>query len=138
MSVGIRVGNITDEIGSPDFFHAFFSTISVNLEPQGWGSKFPILMKYLYQGGLEAALASDAVAEIKQVRNALKNLPPHRVVWDFEDRSKQPPWGENISPEITSLADYFVTSTGRDLISTLVEALEDAAKNNIAASIVPY
>ncbi len=36
MGVGIQLGRITDEIGSGAFLHAFFSTISGNLEPNGW------------------------------------------------------------------------------------------------------
>jgi hypothetical protein len=50
MGVGIQLGRITDEIGSGDFLYAFFSTITGNLEPDGWGSRFPILMRQLYAG----------------------------------------------------------------------------------------
>lgn len=45
MGISFIVGNISYEIGHPDFFHSFFSTISYHLEPNGWGSKYPILMK---------------------------------------------------------------------------------------------
>ena len=48
------------------------------------------------------------------------------VIWDAEDLSLTPPWGNNISSDITDLSNYFVTSDGRDLISVLNEALEDA------------
>lgn len=70
MAVGIKVGSITDEIGTPDFFHAFFSTVNSNLE-KGWGSRFPVLLNNLYQGGLEAALAAKALAELEEVKGEL-------------------------------------------------------------------
>lgn len=34
--------------------------------------------------------------------------------------------GNNISSDITDLSNYFVTNDGRDLISVLNEAMEDA------------
>ena len=135
MAVGIKVGSITDEIGTSDFLHAFFSTVSYNLE-QGWGSRFPALLNHLYQGSLEAELAPAAIQELKLIKEELAAFAPGKVVWDVEDLSKQPPWGANISPEITSLANYFVTSTGRDLISIFIEALDEAAMHKKAAAIV--
>ncbi|QPI62597.1 immunity 70 family protein [Vreelandella venusta] len=135
MAVGIKVGSITDEIGTPDFFHAFFSTVSFNLE-KGWGSRFPHLLTNLYQGGLEAAFAENALAELEQVKEELSAFSPEQVVWDIEDLSKQPPWGSDISQDITSLANYFVASTGRDLIEILLEALDEAAKSKRPTAIV--
>ena len=48
------------------------------------------------------------------------------MVWDFEERSARPAWGDGISPQIKSLADYFVTSDGRNLIDVLSAALAEA------------
>ncbi|MBZ9557493.1 MULTISPECIES: Imm70 family immunity protein [Modicisalibacter] len=138
MSVGIKVGSIIDEIGTSNFLHAFFSTVSANLESNGWGTCFPIVLGKLYQGYLEPGLANQAISELTQIRKALSDLEPARVVWDIEHPTRQPPWGNKISSDITSLANYFVTSTGRDLISTLIEALEDAAKGGKPAAIVQY
>ena len=135
MTVGIKVGSITDEIGTSDFLHAFFSTVSYNLE-EGWGNRFPALFNHLYQGSLEAKLAPAAIQELKQIKEELAAFAPSKVVWDIEDLSKQPPWGTNISPKINSLANYFVTSTGRDLISTFIEALDEAATHKRAAAII--
>ncbi|MGA6148269.1 Imm70 family immunity protein [Stenotrophomonas sp. NPDC077461] len=45
MTIGIRFGQMTDEIGSADFLYCFFSAITVNLEPSGWGSRFPGLTR---------------------------------------------------------------------------------------------
>lgn len=64
MSVGVKVGSITDEIGTSDFFHAFFSTVSVNLESEGWASRFPTLLGKLYQGNLDASLVKSAISEL--------------------------------------------------------------------------
>lgn len=135
MGVGIKVGNITDEIGSSDFLHAFFSTVSANLEPS-WGRRFPKLFGKLYAGELSHSDANAALKELEVIRRELANFPPQRVVWDIEDRTKSPPWGNQISAEITDLSNYFVTSTGRDLIETLREALEALRGRGGSATIV--
>ena len=137
MGVGIQVGNITDEIGTPDFLHAFFSAVSSNLEA-GWGERFPVLMNKLYQGELLKRDAEPALEELAIVERELSQLPPNMVVWDCDDLSKQPPWGRNISPDITNLSNYFVTSAGRDLIGTLREALEALREGGGEARIVSF
>jgi 2,3-bisphosphoglycerate-dependent phosphoglycerate mutase len=125
MTIYLDLGNVSDEVGSPDFFHAFFSTISGNLEPAGWGTRFPALLRELYRGELTKAHAGTARTELAQIRTEMQSLPPDRVIWDFEDRSKRPPWGSNISPDITDLSNYFVTSAGRDLIEVIAECLDE-------------
>ncbi|MBI1313959.1 hypothetical protein GC176_21910 [bacterium] len=135
MAVGIRVGGIIDELGAPSFLHSFFSTISHRLEPSGWGTRFPILMNHVYQGQLTGADAGAAVVELRQARDELRNFTPSQVVWDIENLSARPPWGDNIADTITDLSNYFITSTGRDLIDTLLEALEEAEKTGQNAVI---
>lgn len=137
MTVGIEVGSIVDEIGSSDFFHAFFSTVSVRLEPE-WGGRFPNLMRHLYDGEIRQEAAADALAELSVIRAELAKFKPDQVVWDANDRSKVPPWGSKISPTITDLSNYFVTSTGRDLIATLAEALEALRDDGGVGRIVSY
>jgi 2,3-bisphosphoglycerate-dependent phosphoglycerate mutase len=62
------------------------------------------------------------------IREHLQSYSPSKIIWDFEDLTKQPPWGNYISHEITSLANYFVTSEGDDLFDMLMSLLETANK----------
>lgn len=126
MAVEIQVGSSFWEVGSGSLLHAFASTVSARLEPQGWGSRFPLLLLRLYDGELPAADAAAARAELVTVRRELGALAPDQVVWDIEDRAARPPWGDDINPDITSLADYFVTSDGHDLFDVLDLALAAA------------
>lgn len=128
MGVDVLVGERGWEIGASDFFHAFFSTVSYHLEPDGWGSQFPMLMNEFYQGRLPASHAKRARKELAKIHGQLSSIPPTEVVWDIEDRSKRPPWGDEISAEITSLANYFVTSNGKDLFEILEQALAEAER----------
>ena len=121
MAVGFLVKFFYYSIGSADFLHSFFSTVAVNLEGGKWGSRFPVLMNELYQGNLS----------VKE----LKSFPPEKAVWDIDDLSKQPPWGKNISEEITDLSNYFVTSEGEDFISVFFTALKESKEMNAPLEI---
>ena len=52
-----------------------------------------------------------------------------------EHLSKQPPWGKNISNDITNLSNYFVTSDGEDFITIFFNALEKAKKMQMDLTI---
>lgn len=135
MALGLRVGSNLWPVGTGDFLHAFFSTIGVRLESDGWGTRFPAVTTELYDGELTAETAARALAELDQIRAELRELLPSEVVWDVEDRSKQPPWGDEVSDEITDLSNYFVTEDGRDLFEVLGEALSYAARAGAALRV---
>jgi len=134
--VGFRVGIYFYEVGAGDFLFSFFSTVSVNLERGKWGSRFPCLMRGLYGGRLPAKFVKAAIAEAEKMQEELKAFPPAMVVWDAEDRSKRPPWGDDISEDITDLSNYFVTSSGEDFLEVLQEALVQASKETKPVEIV--
>ncbi|MGT2756486.1 Imm70 family immunity protein [Streptococcus ovuberis] len=136
MSVGFEVDCFYYTIGTADFLNSFFSTVFVKLECSRWGSRFPILMNDLYQGVLPKESVYKAQEELATIKKELELLPPSEIVWDFDDLSLTPPWGDNISPEIRTMADYFVTSEGENLLSVLDEALRKAVTLNEAVTIV--
>lgn len=135
MDIHLRVGNRIWEVGKADFLHAFFSTVSYHLEPGGWGSRFPKLMHELHKGKLEAPSVDEALRELETVRIELVKYPSTDVIWDIENRAAAPPWGNNISLEITDLSNYFVTSDGRDLISVIAMALQRLKKAGGALTV---
>jgi hypothetical protein len=126
MAVGFKVKYYWYQIGTSDFLHAFFSTICFNLENKNWGSKYPYIMKKLYSGELNYEDISSTISELNEIKYKLQNYSPEKVVWDIDNLSARPPWGNNISTEITDLSNYFVTSDGEDFISMLQNALEKA------------
>ena len=135
MAVGFSVGFYWFQIGTGDFLHSFFSTVAFNLENKKWGSRFPIIMNKLYQGTLEVEVVDKAIEELKVIQEELKAYGPGKVIWDIEDLSKQPPWGNEISKDITDLSNYFVTSDGEDFLSIFFRALVKAKENNTSIQI---
>jgi 2,3-bisphosphoglycerate-dependent phosphoglycerate mutase len=128
MAVGLKTGPIFYTIGTGSFMHSFFSTIAYHLEAQQWGSKFPVLMSQLYSGEIQPEDSKLALDELKIITEGLSELRPDQIIWDIEDLTKQPPWGNNIANAISSMANYFVTSDGKPLLEVFETALETSIK----------
>ena len=77
-----------------------------------------------------------ALSELEVIKSELATLSAYKIIWDIKDYKKMPPWESNISADITDLSNYFVTSTGRDLISSLKEILEELRDRGGLAKVV--
>jgi hypothetical protein len=121
-------------IGSADFFNAFFSTISYQLENKIVGSRFPIIMKELYMGKLYHNKIQDAISEIHIIKKEFSTMPSDKLIWDFEDLTKLPP-KIYLNSEKT-LLNLFITVNGDNLIELLIEVLRNAYKNKRDVEIV--
>ncbi len=130
MAVGFKVKYYWYQVGHGDYLHSFFSTISYHLEINGWGTEYSFLLNELYDGKLENKNIDSAITELEAIKKKLQYYSPSQVIWDIEDLSKRPPWGDNISKDITNLSNYFITSEGEDLIDILIKALEKGLKVN--------
>lgn len=122
-------------IGTADFLHSFFSTVCGRLENGKWGSRYPYLMNELYQGMLPAQHLAAGAEELAQIKRELAQFAPDQVIWDIDDRSLTPPWGDNISEDITDLSNYFVTSEGEDFLTVFSSALDKARELNAPLTI---
>lgn len=125
--VSLYVGDQSQEVGAASFFLCFTSTVSVNLEPLGPGTRFPVLVRKFASGVVAPSELGALRVELQTIQQELSRLPPDKVVWDIKHRDKLPPWGANISPAITSLGNYFVTSAGEDLFKVLFVNISRAA-----------
>jgi len=126
MGLSICVGEKRFLLGDATFFKSLFSTIFVRGEDRDWGGTYPVIMRSLYSGRVASSAASDALKELEALRNCLAQHAPSEVVWDFEQPESKPPWGDTVSPHISSLGNYFVTSDGTDLLSVLSAAFAEA------------
>lgn len=134
--IGFNVKYYWYQIGNGDFLFSFFSTVAYHLENQKWGSKFPVIMNELYQGELKSTSVPMAIKELESIKQGLAMLSPDKMIWDIENLSAQPPWGTNISSDITNLSNYFVTSDGEDFITIFNHALEKANELNYGLKLL--
>lgn len=89
-----------------------------------------MIMNELYAGELSQVHVDEAINELEIIRKELQAYGPENVVWEIEDLSKRPPWGNNISKDITDLSGYFVTSDGDDFLKIFMHALKRAKELN--------
>jgi len=136
MSVGIKLGSIIDELGSSSFLNSFFSTLVGLLENNVRGSRYPVISLEFYQGRISVENLEQAVIELQSIQEELSKHPPSAVIWDTEDLTSSPPWKSNISTDITSMANYFISSTGRDLFAILFEVFSHAIETKRSVDIV--
>lgn len=92
-------------------------------------------MNELYLGELNSSRIPKAIDELKQMKQGLAKYSPNKVIWNIKDLSAQPPWGTNISDDITDLSNYFVTSDGEDFITIFNHALLKAEELNCELKI---
>lgn len=109
--------------------------MSYHTESEGWGTKYPLLMKNLYFDKLRWEDTEEALQNVEEIRKILSELPPAEVIWDIEHMEKQPPWGNKIPNKITSLANYHATPTGTTFLDLLSNALNTAKRNKIDITI---
>ena len=133
--VGFKVKYYCFQIGSEDFLFSFFTTDAYNLENKKCGTKFPVIMNELYLGELNSSRIPEAINELEQMKQGLAKYSPNKVIWNIKNLSAQPPWGTNISDDITDLSNYFVTSDGEDFITIFNHALLKAEELNCALKI---
>lgn len=129
MSVGIKTGYSWYQIGRGDYLESFFSTVAYYLENKIWGCKYPTIMKQLYSGELSYKDADNAINELKSIRESLKKLKRenNEIIWDARDLTlKVPEWAINPNDAVMSLAEYYVTEDGRDMIEVFLLALNDS------------
>ncbi|BBA92788.1 hypothetical protein SR187_5915 [Streptococcus ruminantium] len=93
-------------------------------------------MKNLYSGQLAVEQISQASVELEQIEREFQVLSPDKVIWDANDLSKTPPWGDNISTDVKNLSDYYLTSSGDNIFTTFKNAFRDGLKENVPIEIL--
>ncbi|MBO9598591.1 MAG: hypothetical protein J7559_12345 [Cohnella sp.] len=138
MAVYFKTGFVLYTIGPVSLLNSLFSTIRYHLEPNGWGTRYPIMMNQGYQGKVEHALIPDLIKEVKSIQQELKALRPDQVVWDIEDLTAKPPWGDEVIARITDLSNYHIATGGQTVLDLLIEVLEAAMKVKFDFEIATY
>ncbi|WP_369690833.1 Imm70 family immunity protein [Metabacillus fastidiosus] len=87
------------------------------------------MMNELYNRKLSWIDVSTAKADLIEIEQKLLKYSQQYVVWDIDDLSKAPPWGDKINPQIKSLANYFTAANGRTFFEVMCVAM-DVAKED--------
>lgn len=137
--VAIRAGSVITEVGAASILHGLFSTISANLEPAGWGSRFPYTMHSLYRGELQPSDCASALRELKEIDEELSQLPVSQVVWDIDEPTSPPSPYYHLGAGASNAAEFFVTVNGLNLLRRgLIDSLESAVEFGHPINIITF
>jgi 2,3-bisphosphoglycerate-dependent phosphoglycerate mutase len=134
--VDFYVQNTMWTVGEDDFLHSFFSTVGYQLEKEGWGSRFPALVRELYGGRLAAERVPEARRELETIRRELSELPPDARVYDYDDPNRETPWP--VPPGASSLADSFLSAGGKNLLDVITRGLDVSEETGADLEIRPF
>ncbi len=127
--INLRAGAEVIGVGNESQFYALMSTISLNLEPRGWGTKYPMLMRRLYPGQLNASDVRYALEEIVEISDKLSKLKADKLVWDITAPTSRADESQ-VWMGAPSLLEVFRTSDGERALDAIKRALISAMKRN--------
>ncbi|HEV8269231.1 MAG TPA: Imm70 family immunity protein, partial [Thermoanaerobaculia bacterium] len=84
------------DLSTPRVLGAFAATLSYRLEPDGMGTRFPIVLDRLLAGRLSPREADTALSELETIAAELRKLSPDKVVWSLHDLTRQGDAGEKV------------------------------------------
>lgn len=109
------------DVGSEIIWDALISTVFVRLDY--FKDQIPLAMQFLQAKQCAAEHALDTAIQFNLIRDELSKFKPTEVLFDRFDHNKKAPWGDQISKVITSIAHYFVTADGKNLLNEIVSIL---------------
>ena len=108
-------------LGGADTWQTLCSTIHYHLSV--FSGQIPLVFAFLEKRHCASRECLSTAREFNVVRDRLSQLEPSQIIYDSGNPEKQPPWGNNISPVITSCANYLTSGNGDDLLAEIVKIL---------------
>jgi len=105
------------DVGSYEIWNCLYSTIITRLPHMK--NKISLALSFLES---RTCLSNDCIETAKEmnlIRDALSQISPSEVVYDYKNPTQKAPWLNKISPIITSCGNLFTTADGKDLIFEL-------------------
>ena len=114
------------EIAAPYVVQAFFATISYRLEPQGRGSRFPVVLMRLYAGQLDPSEMLAAESELDVIGAELRTLPASQAIGSLSSLAPFRAGAPIVNNRAASLFDYFVAVDGTPLVFAFRSVVEQS------------
>ncbi|MBQ8748923.1 MAG: hypothetical protein IJZ29_00420, partial [Clostridia bacterium] len=117
---------------------ALFSTISYNLEKDGWGTRYPVtIINFCDYGIVNVEDLEKFSQELEEIHEELKKLKLTDIVLDYNDLTNRLNFDKDPELKNVGLLEYFKkNSEDADLIEYLKIAIEFATRANCPIKIV--
>lgn len=122
------------EIGSGDMLDSITATMKAYYPEEN--KNFLQLFTFFETGSASSEDVTELNNELKVVTSCLKKIPPEKAVYGPESKKRQAPWKNGIADTVTSCADLFFTSDGKNLLQELNNIFKYSAENNTSISFM--
>ena len=109
------------EIGDSDIWFSVYSTAVIRLENKK--NEIPLAIRFLKTAQCDHSIALDTARQFNLLRDEFSKIPPQKAIYNLDNISMKPPWNDNISPVVTSCANLYTTTDGKDLLFEAVSIL---------------
>lgn len=120
-------------VGSGDIWISLMSTVDIRLKKCKKDISYAV--NFLHSGECSAEDALETARQFNIIRDELSKFAPDKIVYDEDDLMKEAPWKDNISPTVTSCANFYTTADGNDLLFEIVNILTYAAVNEVSVEL---
>lgn len=117
----------------------FFSTISLNLEPNGWGTRYPVLLKCLCDKGVvEYRQLKILLAELVNIKKKFTKLKIKDIYLDFDNPKAKPTCKDEKEYEEPLLKFFYFTNKEENILFSLIFAAIGALNIDADLTIERY
>lgn len=109
------------DVGSESIWKSVLSTAEIRLDHMQ--KEIPLALKFMNTGACHYRDAFETARQFNLLRDAFSQIPPNEAVYDKDRRELKAPWESNLSGIITSCANLYTTSDGKDLLYEVVAIL---------------
>ena len=109
------------DIGRSDIWSSLYATVSINLKRNI--GEIPLAIQFLESGFCHSQKAMETARQFNLIRDMLAQCPPQKLVYNLKNPGGPAPWDNNISPVVTSCANFYTTADGGDLLYEIVSIL---------------
>ncbi len=106
-------------LGGSDTWIVLCSTIRYHLSI--YKNRLNHVFEFVESGYCDSKNCLETAREFNLVRDLLSGYSPDQIIYDDKNPRVLPPWGNDISPVITSCANYLTTGDGNDLLAEIVK-----------------
>jgi immunity protein 70 of polymorphic toxin system len=119
-----RAGTWSAPLADPRVIESLIATLSYRLEPEGFATRFPVLLTEVLAGRLAPENAPAAWQELDTVIREARQLPAEKLICSRSDR-RPADLGELPGYRGgASVHDALLTSTGRPLLDVIAEGVQ--------------
>lgn len=129
-NISLTVGDDARPLAAQAVVEAFFATVSYRLEPDGWSSRFPVVLNRLYSSRFEPQDVDAALQELDIIERELKTLPPERAIASLRNLARLDDAQLTVNRGAANLLEYFTAADGKTpILQQLRQAVLTARQN---------